>query len=48
MFCFPGEGLRELAPLSFHKLSVHMHGNNKTKFERNGSQENYHIAYTGN
>ena len=47
MFCFPSEGLREIAPLSFHKLPVHMHGN-KTKFERNGSQEYYHMAYTGN
>lgn len=47
MFCFPSEGLRELAALSFHKLSVHMHGN-EMKFERNSSQEYYHMAYTGN
>ena len=47
MFCFPSEGLRKLAPLSFLKLSVHMQGN-KTKFETNVSREYYHMAYTGN
>ena len=36
----------ELDPLSFHNLCVDVHVN-KTKFERNGSLECYHVTCTG-
>ena len=38
MLYFPIEVPGEIDPLSFHKLCLYMHGN-KTKFERNSSQE---------
>ena len=46
MFCFPNRGPRELYPLSFHELCVHMRLN-KTKFERNSSLEYYHMTCIG-
>ena len=46
MFCFPSRGPRELYPLSFHELCVHMRLN-KTKFERNSSLEYYHMTCIG-
>ena len=42
-FVFPTEVPGELDSLSFHKLCVDMHVN-KTKFERKGSLEYYHVT----
>ena len=43
---FPNEGLREICLFPFHKLCLHIHVNNR-RFERNSSQDYYHMAYIG-
>ena len=43
---FPNEGLREICLFPFHKLCLHIHVN-KRRFERNSSQDYYHMAYIG-
>ena len=43
---FPNEGLREICPFPFHKLCLHIHVNNR-RFERNSSQDYYHMVYIG-
>ena len=43
---FPNEGLREICLFPFHKFCLHIHVNNR-RFERNSSQDYYHMAYIG-
>ena len=45
-FVFPVEVPGEIDRLSFHNLCVHMQVN-KTKIERNSSQEYYHMTCIG-
>ena len=45
-FVFPMMVSREFAPLSFHKLCVHVQVNKK-KFVRNSSLEYHHVTYIG-